>query len=89
MPFNARRGTLIIEFAYHSVLKLDKSGKTQISPSRPWQANRELAQSHHHPGAQRPRSETDQLEEQRRVHHCSSKLYKELACLYSKKRPRT
>ena len=37
MPFNARREALIIEFAYHSLLKLDKSGKTQVSPSRPWQ----------------------------------------------------
>ena len=52
MPFNAHREALIIEFAYHSLRKLDKSGKTQISPSkldksdktqispsRPWQAN--------------------------------------------------
>ena len=39
IPFNARREVLIIGFAYHSLLKLDKSGKTQISPSRPWQAN--------------------------------------------------
>ena len=39
MPFNARREALIIAFAYHSLLKLDKSGKTQISASRPWQAN--------------------------------------------------
>ena len=28
MPFNARREALIIAFAYHSLLKLDKSGKT-------------------------------------------------------------
>ena len=39
MPFNAHREALIIGFAYHSLLKLDKSGETQISPSRPWQAN--------------------------------------------------
>ena len=39
MPFNARREALLIGFAYHSLLKLDKSGKTQISASRPWQAN--------------------------------------------------
>ena len=40
MPFNAHRVALIIGFAYHYLLKLDKSGITQISPSRPWQANR-------------------------------------------------
>ena len=34
MPFNARREALIIGFAYHSLLKLDKGGETQISPSR-------------------------------------------------------
>ena len=39
MLFNARREALIIKFAYHSLLKLDKSGETQISPSRTWQAN--------------------------------------------------
>ena len=89
----------MIGFAHYSPLKLDKSGKTQISPSKPWQENQrkkglnwkkrtasdltapqrsltasrgllrisapsrlglQLAQSHHHPGAQRPRSETDQ-----------------------------
>ena len=31
--FNARREALIIELAYHSLLKLDTSGETQISPS--------------------------------------------------------
>ena len=31
-----------------------------------------------------PRSETDQLEQQRRVRHCSSELYMKLACLYSR-----
>ena len=35
MPFNARRETLIIGFAYHSLLKLDKSGKTQIQLLEP------------------------------------------------------
>ena len=39
MPFNARREVLIIGFAHHSLLKLDESGRTQISLSRPWQAN--------------------------------------------------
>ena len=40
MPFNARREALIIAlaliigFADQSLLELDKSGKTQISPSR-------------------------------------------------------
>ena len=32
MHLNARREALITGFAYHSLLKLDKSGKTQISP---------------------------------------------------------
>ena len=114
MPFNARREALIIGFAYHSLLNLDKSGKTQISqekgqtwkirtasdhtaPQRSLSAPRGCgaffapsrlglrlaqSQSHHHSGAQRPRSETDQLKEQRRVRHCSSKLYKELACFH-------
>ena len=39
MSFNARREALTSRFAHHSLLKLDKSGKMQISPSRPWQAN--------------------------------------------------
>jgi hypothetical protein len=39
MLFNARREALMIKFAYHSLLKLNRSGKTQISSSRPWQAN--------------------------------------------------
>ena len=110
MPLNARREALVIGFAYQSLLKLDKSGKTQISPSRldksgktqispsrpskskkkvkigrkglpptsrplsdprplhggsaPSRLGLRLAQSHPHPGAQHPRSETDQLEEQ-------------------------
>ena len=42
-----------------------------------------LAQYHRHPGAQRPRLETDQLEEPRHVHHCSSELYMKLTCVYS------
>ena len=33
MPLNARRETLMIVFTYHSLLELDKSGKTLISPS--------------------------------------------------------
>ena len=33
MPFNARRGAPIIGFAYHSLLKLDKSGKTLLKRS--------------------------------------------------------
>ena len=44
-----------------------------------------LVLSHHHPGAKRPRSETDQLEEQWRVRHCSSELHMKLCCLYSRK----
>ena len=45
-----------------------------------------LAQSHLHPEAQRPRSDMDHLEEQRRVRHCSSELHMKLACLlYSRK----
>ena len=34
MPFNARREALVVKFAYHSPLKLDRSGNTQISASR-------------------------------------------------------
>ena len=110
MPFNARREALIIEFAYHSLLKLDKNGKTHISllklertasdltaPQRSLIASRglwrisapsrlglRLAQAHHHLGAQRPRSKTDQLEAQRRVRHCSSEQFMKLACIYSR-----
>ena len=36
MPVNACCEALIAEFAYHSLLKLDKSRKTQNSASRPW-----------------------------------------------------
>ena len=51
-----------------------------------FEARPRLAQSHHHLGAQRLRSETDHLEEQlRRNRHCSSELYMKLACLYSRK----
>ena len=119
MPFNARREVLIIGFAYHSLLKLDKSGKTQINPSKskikgqnwtkrtasdvaapqrsmtasrglwrisaPSRLGLRLVQSHHHAGAQRPWSKTDQLEEQRRVRHCSSELHTKLPCLCSRK----
>ena len=104
----------ILYLNWIQVVKLGKSGKTQISPSKSkkkglnWQkrtasdhtaprrsltASRSapsrlglrLAQSHHHTGAQCPRSETDHLEEQRRVRHGSSELHMELLCLYSRK----
>ena len=79
----SRLGLRLAQYHHHPGAQRTRSETDSLEEQR--RVRLRLAQSHHHPGAQRPRSETDHLEEQRRVRHCSSKLYKELNCLYSKK----